>query len=145
MLNDPRFHVAPGGSEHHHNFEYGLAIHVLEVMTNVLNMTAYQPSQELVTAVVWHDYMKVKDYSLGETKEVIKNPYRKLINHVAGSVMEFHSYAVDILPTERLERIEHLLLSHHGRREWGSPVEPRTAEAFILHAADMMSANGCNL
>jgi 3'-5' exoribonuclease len=32
------------------------------------------------------------------------------------------------------------MLAHHGRKEWGSPVEPATNEAWILHAADMMSS-----
>jgi 3'-5' exoribonuclease len=36
-------------------------------------------------------------------------------------------------------RIEHAILAHHGRQEWGSPVEPVTAEAYILHYADMLS------
>jgi len=76
---------------------------------------------------------------------ITKKTYRKRINHVAGSAMEFHRHAYGVLDTEELEQIEHLLLSHHGRKEWGSPVEPATAEAFILHAADMMSAHGVNL
>jgi 3'-5' exoribonuclease len=144
VLRDPRFQVAPGGSEHHHNYEHGLVIHVNEVMQNVLSMTGGKPSDALLTAVIWHDYMKVRDYSI-ELGVVIKQPYRKLINHVAGSAMEFHHVAVGVLPRVLLEDVEHLLLSHHGRKGWGSPIEPTTAEAFILHAADMMSANGTNL
>jgi len=144
VLHDPRFQIAPGGSEHHHNYPHGLIIHVNEVMQNVCSMTYGKTSDALITAVIWHDYMKIKDYSLdGET--VVKLPYRKLINHVAGSAMEFHHAAHSLLHPVELEEIEHLLLSHHGRREWGSPVEPLTAEAFILHAADMMSAKGTNL
>jgi 3'-5' exoribonuclease len=145
VLSDPRFYLSPGGSEHHHNYKHGLVIHVHEVMSNVLSMTDASPSEELVTAVIWHDYMKVRDYSLGENGEVVKNIYRKFINHVTGSAMEFHRCAFGLIKTEQLECIEHLMLSHHGRKEWGSPVEPLTAEAFILHAADMMSAKGNNL
>jgi len=107
-------------------------------------MTEYNPSDELITAVIWHDYMKVKDYCWLDGK-IVKTDYGKKIYHVAGSAMEFHFHAASCLSTEVLERIEHLLLSHHGRKEFGSPVEPQTAEAFILHTADMMSAQGCNL
>lgn len=144
VLGDPLFQVSPGGSEHHHNYPHGLVIHVNEVMQNVLRMTEGKPSDALITAVIWHDFMKTKDYGL-DGEKVTKLPYRKLINHVAGSAMEFHQAAYGILAPKEREEIEHLLLSHHGRKEWGSPVEPATAEAFILHAADMMSANGCNL
>ena len=144
VLHDPRFQLSPGGSEHHHNYPHGLVIHVNEVMQNVRSMTGGKPSDALTTAVIWHDYMKIKDYNL-DGEKVVKLPYRKLINHVSGSAIVFHQAACGILPTEELEQIEHLLLSHHGRKEWGSPVEPATSDAFILHAADMMSSRGCNL
>jgi 23S rRNA maturation-related 3'-5' exoribonuclease YhaM len=38
------------------------------------------------------------------------------------------------------DAVIHCMLSHHGRREWGSPVEPVTPEAYILHVADMLSS-----
>jgi len=145
VLGCKSFQNSPGGSEHHHNYRYGLVIHVNEVMQNVFSMTNNNPSDELITAVLWHDLMKTRDYGLEMDEKVTKLPYRKLINHVAGSAMEFHKLCFALLPKEQLEHIEHLLLSHLGRKEWGSPVEPATAEAFILHAADMMSSRGVNL
>ncbi len=145
VLDDTNFYQAPGGAEHHHNYRHGLVIHVNEVMNNALAMTEGQISGNLVTAVIWHDYMKIKDYGWFGLDNITKEPYRKLINHVSGSAMEFHRLAYGKVPTHTLERIEHLLLSHHGRKEWGSPVEPATAEALILHAADMMSSRGVNL
>ena len=42
------------------------------------------------------------------------------------------------LATNRIH-LQHLILSHHGHREWGSPVEPSTPEAVLLHQADMMA------
>jgi len=148
VLGDARFQTAPAGSEEHphQKFKGGLVVHVNEVMNNVFLMTAGTPSDELITAVIWHDYMKIKDYEMAtDNGPVIKTQYQKQIRHLAGSAMEFHAEARGVLPVEQLERIEHLLLSHHGRREWGSPVEPQTAEAYILHTADMMSAKGCNI
>lgn len=145
VLNDPRFAEAPGGSSHHHDYQHGLVIHVNEVMHNVLSMTEGCPSDELITAVIWHDYMKVKDYRFEADDKIVKTEYGQKIYHVAGSAMEFHHHAVDVLDEKVLVGIEHLLLSHHGRKEWGSPVEPATADAFILHAADMMSSRGKNV
>ena len=144
VLSDPRFVTAPGGSAHHHDYEHGLVIHVYEVMQNVFSMTNYHPSDELITAVIWHDYMKVQNYEWLDGK-IVKTEYGKLIYHVAGSAMAFHHEASGMLSVEVLERIEHMLLSHHGRKEWGSPVEPATAEALILHTADMMSSKGKNV
>ena len=56
--------------------------------------------------------------------------------------MDLVTYIRDIpdFPAERLIAIEHLILSHHGARDLGSPVEPMTVEAFILAAADDLDA-----
>jgi 3'-5' exoribonuclease len=145
VLNDPLFAECPGGTKFHHEYLHGLVVHVYEVMRNVIALTNYSPSGALVTAVIWHDYMKTREYDWSNEGTVVKKAYGKRIRHLAGSAMEFHRYAADLLDPEELETIEHLLLSHHGRKEWGSPVEPETSEAFILHAADMMSMKGCNL
>jgi 23S rRNA maturation-related 3'-5' exoribonuclease YhaM len=45
-----------------------------------------------------------------------------------------------------IDEVTHAILSHHGQREWGSPVRPATKLAWILHTCDMMSArvNDCD-
>src|SRR5208282_1636632 len=113
VLDDPLFYTAPGGSEHHHKYKHGLVIHVNEVMLNVFSMTKDRPSGELITAVIWHDYMKIRDYAISLEGEVLKLPYRKLINHVSVSAMEFHRTAYGKIPLMEMEKIEHMLLSHH--------------------------------
>ena len=161
VLNDPRFFDSPGGSEHHHAYRHGLVEHVSEVMDNALAMGAtlnFDQQEMLVTAVIWHDFMKVLDYRIitdlnGEDR-VGREPYQKLINHVSGSHAAFVTACTLLrmypasgrgIGEELMRRVQHCLLSHHGRREWGSPVEPQTVEAYILHAADMMSSRGVNL
>lgn len=140
VLNYPAFLISPGGSDHHHNYRHGLVIHVAEVMRNVRCMG--EPDAVLLTAVLWHDYMKTRDYELvGET--VVKTEYRKRVGHVAGSFAAFYMHAAELhAEIGFVDEVSHCLLSHHGRKEWGSPVEPMTANAFILHAADMMSSRG---
>jgi 3'-5' exoribonuclease len=62
-----------------------------------------------------------------------------------------HTVITDRMVTEHIARIEgfsdllanlltHMLLSHHGEKEWGAPVEPRTLEACALHYADNLDA-----
>jgi 3'-5' exoribonuclease len=61
--------------------------------------------------------------------------------HVVDSAIEFtvaarkHGVTEDVI-----EAVQHCILAHHGRREWGSPVEPQTIEALILSQADMLSS-----
>jgi 3'-5' exoribonuclease len=45
-----------------------------------------------------------------------------------------------ILSEELKTSVGHCILAHHGRQEWGSPIEPQTVEAMIIHYADMLSA-----
>jgi len=143
VLNNNWFSHAPGGSEHHHDYRHGLVEHVSEVMHNVMKLTAGWTSPELIVSVIWHDFNKTQDYEFNLDGSVKKMPYRKLINHVSGSFAEFYLHARRLgFKDKFIEDVGHCLLSHHGRREWGSPVEPQTADAFILHTADMMSAHG---
>lgn len=72
---------------------------------------------------------------------ITKLPYLYTIGHVTGGAMLFHMNAMNLgLPFEFVMKVTHIMLAHHGRREWGSAVEPKTPEAWILHAADMLSA-----
>lgn len=188
VINNKRFAESAGGVTKHHQYAGGLAVHTFEVMTNVFELTGHQPSAELVTACVWHDYMKIREYSVEvieavehewinsvkgcscgykpnlnhmthwetqwrhhkftnpdseRVETVIKHDYRKLIGHVAGSFAEFMHAARNVQLDEAIiETVGHIMLSHHGRYEWRSPVEPITADARILHVADLMSADG---
>jgi 3'-5' exoribonuclease len=131
-----------GGSKHHHAYLGGLSVHVAEVMEHALTMAGPSIDLEvLITAVVWHDYDKLREYLLQEDSTIGHTSYAKTIGHVAGSALAF-SFHASSLPPEKKEAILHCLLSHHGRREWGSPIEPTTLEAWILHSADMLSSRG---
>lgn len=146
VLDDPRFWEAPASMGKHHNYPGGLAVHTCEVAS----FYAYIPKfdrQSFIVAAIWHDYMKVLEYRVEKTNEY-GNPvfahteYYDTIHHVSGSYAAFveaaHAVGVE---EELIQKIGHAILAHHGRKEWGSPVEPKTQEAYILHAADMWSAH----
>jgi 3'-5' exoribonuclease len=147
VINDPLFQQCPAALTYHHCYEGGLAVHTLEVLEYALAAAKALPLNDddmdvLITAAIWHDYMKIREYVRGEAGAFESDRgYYGVIGHIAGSAIEFSKtarfYAV---PPEIEERIVHCLLSHHGRREWGSPVEPQTVEALLLHQADMLSA-----
>jgi len=160
VLDDPRFlrgyGAAVDGEHAHHAYKGGLVTHTLEVVkiarrmatdstypADVFNNPAPHVSifksggantAILTVAGIWHDYAKVCDYDCDGKK----TEYRKFIRHVAGSYFEFEKHAVAVPVGDRM-RIGHCILAHHGRREFGSPVEPQTIEAQMLHYADMLS------
>jgi 3'-5' exoribonuclease len=124
----------------------------------------------VVAAAIWHDYAKVHEYRLKEKRVwsdipkpdaeegdepvavfahmnpetlITKLPYMQLIGHPVGSAMEFQKamHGVQVPSEDWVNRVVHCILSHHGRREWGAPVEPATPEAWVLHSADMLSSH----
>lgn len=148
VLRNKQFLEAPGSAGKHHAYRGGLAIHTFEVMSNALLLArkedvALGPHVDLevlVAASIWHDFMKIEEYRWNGD-EIAKTEYRNLIRHVAGSFAEFMKVSeMDSVRLEQRNMIGHAILAHHGRHEWGSPVEPQTIEAKILHEADMMSA-----
>lgn len=145
VLDNPKFvdgYGAAVGSAHaHHAYRGGLAVHTFEVTNFCLNAIGSHSLKEikgdvLLTAAICHDYYKIYDYD----KEGNKTEYKKLVRHLSGSHAWFVGMAMDYnLPDDLQLSIEHCILAHHGRQEWGSPVEPQTVEASILHYADMLS------
>jgi 3'-5' exoribonuclease len=135
-----------GGAKHHHAYLGGLAVHVAEVVKLLLKMANPQciDLDVLLTAACWHDHGKLREYELKSDGSIGTTPYAKEVGHVVGSVIEFMEASGPGIgvPYGGRGRIVHCMLAHHGRREWGSPVEPATAEAWLLHAADMLSSRG---
>lgn len=152
----------PAAIGHHHNYPGGLLTHTIEVMDFALK--ASEPLRGtvdydvLIAAVLWHDYAKILEYE--ETNSFIegsslptgeirwddpmywtKAPYLGKIGHVCGSAIEFVSRATNLsVPQGIVDAVTHAILAHHGRRDWGSSVEPQTLEACLLHHADLLSA-----
>ncbi|NJO65739.1 MAG: HD domain-containing protein [Richelia sp. RM2_1_2] len=75
------------------------------------------------------------------------NPHKRLIHHISRSALCFQEAALKYnLSSEITDNILHAILSHHGLKEWGSPVAPKTRLAWLLHLCDGLSArmNDCN-
>jgi 3'-5' exoribonuclease len=155
VVSDPRFFVAYGSAGQHHCYEGGLAAHTWEVLGYAHEMVKMFPGADrdvVLTAAIFHDYMKIREYYLQpivdvqkanpqESFAVRKTEYRNLVRHVAGSHHAFLKVVEETTLDESvIVRIEHCILAHHGRFEWGSPIEPKLLEAHILHFADQFSA-----
>lgn len=168
VLTIPEFATAPGGATRHHIHEGGLAEHTMEVLHECWMQSeglSEWSKDILYTAAVFHDVGKIHEYTivqklgppvncgakvlraiLPET-EVKKTEFARLVGHLSWSWMFFiqsvssthRHYMHRVFDELFIEQVSHCMLAHHGRRAWGSPVEPETREAFILHHADMLS------
>lgn len=160
VLDDAQFARWPGSSSGHHCHVGGLVLHTAEVMQSARSM--YMDSLNfgkkhlnwnfLATGVIWHDYGKLQDYEPnphfgpGEDDPKLRRDlpfrgtaHRDLIRHLPRSYAEFIKCANGKIYDNEIDPIAHMILAHHGRREWGAAVEPATPEAWALHLADMVS------
>jgi len=139
----PAFRDAPAAKKLHHAWLGGLLEHVLTLVRVCRAAAPFYPEVDpdlLVTGAILHDIGKVKELSwkssFGYTME------GQLVGHISiaqGMLRE----KVSGLPgfPERLRvLVEHMILSHHGRYEFGSPKLPMTPEAVLLSTLDDLEA-----
>jgi 3'-5' exoribonuclease len=139
------FRKSAGARNVHHAYLGGLLEHTVKV-TRIAAFAAEQlyPDQVdrdlLVTGALLHDIGKMRE--LDSRSEISYTTEGYLIGHVViGAVMlRERAAAIAGFPVPLLLELEHILLSHHGEREWGAPVVPMTAEAMIIHYADNLDA-----
>lgn len=149
VLNTGMLDDGYGSSNKHHCFLGGLLIHTAEVVQNAVNMVdavskTYPVNYDIViTAAIFHDIGKREDYKLNSvTNKIEYTRHKKLIGHIIKSSNVFYTMYMNTNNyNEKLaDEINHCILAHHGKKEWGSPVEPETIEAFIINWGDMVSA-----
>jgi len=138
------FCQTPAGREVHHAYTGGLLQHTLEVISYAEKMVEVQGNylnrDLLLTGAILHDYAKVDEYELRAFTYDFTDRGR-LIGHLVLGSERVGKLALGIenFPPLLRDELQHMILSHHGHREWGSPEEPKTANAVALHLADLTS------
>ncbi|QHN04572.1 HD domain-containing protein [Granulicella sp. WH15] len=139
----PQFTVAPAAKGLHHAWLSGLLEHVLMLVRVCLATAPFYPEADpdlLVTGAILHDIGKVRELewktSFGYTLE------GQMIGHIsiAQGMLREKVLALAPFPDRLRVLVEHMILSHHGRYEFGSPKLPMTPEAMVLSALDDLEA-----
>ena len=135
----------PGSVNGHHAKLGGLLLHIFEV-TSIARTTAktMNANVDLVVAgALLHDIGKVEAYDV-EGGGFANTPSGLLLGHVVLGCLMLERRLADLGHTAcdrgQLLDLQHMILSHHGALEFGSPVQPMTTEAEIVHWADESSA-----
>ena len=152
FLDDEEFMVrlaqAPAGIRLHHAYPGGLLEHIVNLLETITRITDLYPkvdSRLLLAGAFLHDIGKVRelefDAVFGYTDE------GQLIGHLVQGVEMVNEHLPEAerrlghaFPKETLLRVKHMLLSHHGTYEFGSPKLPMTPEAIALHHLDNLDA-----
>jgi 3'-5' exoribonuclease len=140
--NEARLRVWPAAQTLHHAYRAGFLEHVLQMATVAeLVGKAYGANADVLTAgVLLHDIGKLQELDYDLSTSYSRDG--RLLGHIVLGSMLVREAAVSIdgFPPELLSEIQHLILSHHGCLEYGSPVLPMTVEALILSFIDDMDA-----
>lgn len=137
------FYDYPAASKIHHSFMGGLATHVNGMLKLAEAIAEIYPSVNrdyLFAGVILHDLGKIEELSSPVVTEYTKEG--KLLGHI--SILHSKLYQVGINlkldNTEEFTILRHMVLSHHGQLEYGSPVRPMTLEAELLYLIDNIDA-----
>ena len=138
-----RFSRAPAGKAWHHAYIHGLLEHTLEIVKACDLMCAFHSDINrdlLISGALLHDFGKIDELNFNTAFDY--SDKGKLIGHIMIGALEVEKAASAIpnFPEELKNQLVHLILSHQGKLEFASPVEPKTLEAIVLYQADELSA-----
>ncbi|MBW1912264.1 MAG: HD domain-containing protein, partial [Deltaproteobacteria bacterium] len=137
------FKKAPAAKNFHHNYVGGLLEHTLSVCRLTGYMTGHYPQLDrdlLIAGAFLHDIGKIREFKV-DTRIEYSDEGRLLGHLVLGiEMLEERLEKIRPFPKETALRLKHLILSHHGQYDFGSPKRPKFLEAFALHMADDLDA-----
>jgi 3'-5' exoribonuclease len=146
ILKDPeiarRLKTWQAGKTIHHAYRSGLLEHILSCTKLALTLSPHYKVNEnyVVAGCILHDLCKI--YELTDGINVEYTEEGKLVGHLVKGleIVDRFSYKIKNFPHYLKMHIKHILLSHHGEFEYGSPKVPQTAEAFLVHLIDLMDS-----
>lgn len=137
------FYDAPAASSHHHNYLGGLLEHTVSVAWIATHLAVNQKQiinrDIIIAGAILHDIGKIQAYDWSGCS-IRYSTDGKMVDHIPLGVMILKPYIDKYLDNDTAQHLLHIIVSHHGLKEWGSPVEPSTQEAKIVHLADLVDA-----
>lgn len=152
FFSDPEFlkgfSSAPASIQLHSAAVGGLLHHTLNVAEMALRACDLHPEldRDLVLAgALLHDIGKVQSFKV--TSNISQTEEGNLLGHITLGDQELvrRMSALEGFPSLTASKMRHILLAHHGRKEWGSPVDPMFPEALLVHEADDLDAKLDNM
>lgn len=140
--------TVPGACTVHHNYIGGNLVHsysVAKLAGAIANETEGANWDLAVVGGMLHDLGKLYTYTVNGVN-IDKTSNGLLYEHIFMGAEFVGNYAENVVNTDdpivyaKVRLLRHIILSHHGRLEWGSPVTPMCIEAYIVHHADNLDA-----
>ena len=147
LFRDPelggRFQHAPAGKGWHHAYVGGLLEHVvnmLELGELLVRQHAELDRDLMIGGILLHDIGKVEELTFKSHIDYTNSG--RLIGHLVQGCLLVSRYMdrIEGFPDELRTRVLHMIVSHHGAVERGSPKPPMTLEATVVHLLDHLDS-----
>ncbi len=137
------FKLAPAAKGFHHVYLGGLLEHTVSVLKLLDLVSTHYDNLDrdlLIAGGILHDVGKIAELSSGPTFEYTDTG--RLIGHIVLGVEMLNAKVatLDDFPEQLAMELRHIVLSHHGTLEYGSPKRPKTLEALVIHYIDDLDA-----
>lgn len=145
--NDPdfarQFKSAPAAKKMHHNYLGGLLEHTLSMAVLAEKIGTHYGGIDkdlLLAGAFLHDIGKTRELEYGN--RILYSDEGRLLTHIVIGIEMINEKiaAMDDFPKEKATLLKHMIVSHHGSREFGSPEPPMTIEALLLNHIDEIDA-----
>jgi 3'-5' exoribonuclease len=138
-----RFKTAPAAKKMHHAYVGGLLEHTLSMALLCERIAGHYSGvdMEMVLAgTILHDIGKIRELSCGYKFDY--SDEGRLLSHIiiGLEMLDEKIRQVPEFPEEKTILLKHMIISHHGSREFGSPEPPKTLEAVLLNFIDEMDS-----
>mgnify|MGYP005841386865 CR=1 FL=1 len=143
-----RLAAAPAGVKKHHAYRGGLLDHVVSLMRLARSVAPHYPSLQpdlLLMGAFLHDLGKIDE--LTYERDLGYSDAGQLLGHVVlalklldDKILEARRLSGEPFPEDLALQLKHMIVSHHGQYEFGSPKLPMTLEAIALHLLDNLDA-----
>lgn len=134
---------APAAKGWHHSYIGGLVEHIYDMAQLAIKAAEVYPDVDrdlLLAGVFLHDLGKIEELTV--TNHIDYSDSGRLMGHITLGVEFLSEYirGMEDFPSELKMKLMHMIVSHHGELENGSPVRPMTVEALLLHYIDNLDA-----
>lgn len=144
LINSRReaFLSYPAATQNHHAYLQGLSYHTVtmcQVAQNLLPIYPFLNPSLVYAGILLHDIAKTEE--LTEAKSPEYSTEGKLIGHLVMGARWVHEVANEVgVPADKALLLEHIIIAHHGRKEWGSAQTPQIAEAEFIYFIDNLDS-----
>ena len=143
--NEKNFRMWSAAKSVHHNYLRGLLYHICRIVANIKCISeVYGLNKDLLmSAAILHDIGKLRELKMDSIGNAEYTKEGNLYGHLyLGAVMVQEACETTMVSksSNSIQLLIHMILSHHGKLEYGAVKSPETREAYVLHLLDDMDS-----